>query len=441
MSAITLQRSLGALRSQVKALQCLADVDSGAAIQLSSQALDGLRQSLQALEQDLTEHSAAGRLEARAIAPEEAATRGLDLHSGLQEIRESESRKAAIIDASLDAVITIDQHARVVEFNAAAEAIFGYRRADVLGREILGLIVPHRMREQAATAYAIFRASRAGGPTRRRFEAFAMRSDGSELPVEVVVAPIGSGVRPLITIYVCDATERKGAQESVKQYQSRLRSLMAELLIAEEHERRRLAIDLHDGLSQTIALTQIKLRTLRTGLRGKFGKELQEIEDLIRQAGTTSRSISFELSPPVLHDLGLEPALRWLVENIRERYGIEIRFEGDGRPTPADADSRVILFRSIRELLINAAKHAKSKLVRLRLEREDDDLIVVVEDDGVGMEPDSMERNGSGLFSINERLEHVGGSMHIDSSPGRGTRVCLRAPLRKKCATTMEARA
>jgi len=229
------------------------------------------------------------------------------------------------------------------------------------------------------------------------------------------------------------------AEQEVRLHRERLRSLMADLLVAEEHERRRLAVDLHDGLSQTIALTQIKLSALRASMDGRLDKALDEIEELIDQTDRAARSISFELSPPLLHDLGLEPAVQWLVENIQARYGIEIVLEDDGQPKPADEKTRVILFRSIRELLINAAKHAGARRVHVRLEREEDRLNAAVEDDGIGMEPDVAAVKGSGLFSISERLSHVGGSMRIESAPGRGTKIRLCAPLTRATKARVEA--
>ncbi len=221
------------------------------------------------------------------------------------------------------------------------------------------------------------------------------------------------------------------AEHAVDHYRSRVRSLMAELLLAEENERRLLAVDLHDGLSQTIALAQIKLSALRAALGGKLTDAVREIEELIEQANRAARSISFELSPLVLHDLGLEPALQWLVENIHSRYGIQINLEDDGQPKPTDARTRVILFRAVRELLINAAKHSKAKSVRVRMTREADRLSVSVEDDGIGMDSETARVNGFGLFSIHERVSHVGGTMSIDSELGRGTRVRLGAPLER----------
>ena len=359
----------------------------------------------------------------------------LERQRNVESLRDSEARKAAILEASLDAVITIDQRAQVVEFNSAAETIFGYRRDDALGREFFGLVVPPRMREQALAAFARYRVTGESGLLGKRYDAFAMKSDGAEFPVEVAVAPLGIGDPPLLTIYVCDATLRKHAEQEVRRYQERVRSLMADLLLTEEHERRRLAIDLHDGLSQTIALANIKLSALRLSLDGKLARSLDEIEALITQADRAARSISVELSPPALHDLGLEPAVQWLVENIQARYGIEIVLEGDGQSQPADEKTRVIFFRSIRELLINAAKHAGARRVHVCLKREENHLNAAVEDDGVGMEPNMADVKGSGLFSIQERLSHVGGSMHIESAPGKGTKVHLRAPLTNKRPT------
>lgn len=346
-----------------------------------------------------------------------------------EQLRESEALKSAILEASLDAVITVDAEARVIEFNLAAESLFGYSRATVLGRELVRLIVPPAMRERALAAFAEYRATRASGMLRKRFATSAMRADGSVFPVEVALTTIGIGDPPLLTIYVFDATARTRAEQEVVAYQERLRSLMTDLLLVEEHERRRLAADLHDGLSQTIALAQMKLAALRAELDGKLEHALDEIEGLIDQTNLAARSIGFELSPPVLHDLGLEPAVQWLVENIHDRYGIAIVLEDDGQPKPIEERTRVILFRSIRELLINAAKHAGARHVRVRLQCDADQVQASVEDDGIGMDSGVVAVKGSGLISIRERLVHVGGNMRIESAPGLGTKIRLCAPL------------
>lgn len=253
-------------------------------------------------------------------------------------------------------------------------------------------------------------------------------------------AALGDGTQATGTLLASAAIERARAKQELAVYRDRVRSLMGDLLIAEERERRRLAIDLHDGLSQTIALAQIKIGALRSTIAPTSTGSLEEVSALIDQADRAARTIGSELSPLVLHDLGLEPAVHWLVENVQTRYGVAIDLQDDGQPKPTDEKTRVILFRAIRELLINAAKHARARKVHVCLRREADVLNAAVEDDGVGMELHELGARGFGLLSIHERLQYVGGSMRIDSTPGRGTKVQLIAPLANgKTNTRVEA--
>jgi signal transduction histidine kinase len=156
----------------------------------------------------------------------------------------------------------------------------------------------------------------------------------------------------------------------------------------------------------------------------------------------------FELCPPALHELGLESALRSLTKHIGARYEVCIAFEDDGESKPLDESTRNVLFRSARELLINAAKHARARRICVRLERAEDTLRIAVEDDGVGMDPeigrqrpDAQARSGFGLFSLRERLDHVGARMTIDSVPSHGTTIVLEAPLCDAHASTLQTRA
>ena len=210
----------------------------------------------------------------------------------------------------------------------------------------------------------------------------------------------------------------------------RLRSLPAQLVLVEEAERRRLANELHDGLCQSIALARLRYAELRRSSGEALGRSLDEIAALIERADRSARAITFELSPPILHQLGLVPAIEWLVENIRERYGLTVVLEDDAQPKPADEATRVILFRAIRELLINAAKHSGAGAVRVRLGRLGGRVTAVVADDGVGMDGEAAASHGGyGLFSVQEQMRHVGGSMRLESARGSGTTVHLWAPL------------
>jgi len=340
-----------------------------------------------------------------------------------------ESLRAAVLDASPDAVVTIDLDGIVIDANTVAESLFGYSRAEAVGRSFDALGLPARLREPARAHLDRYRATGRSELFGRRLAVRAARADGTEFPLEVLVAPVPAHDPPLVALYMRDVSLPGRAYAQPPELPDRLRSLATTVLLAEETERRRLAAELHDGLSQSIALARIKYAELRRSSADPLGRSLEEIASLIDQADRTARSITFELSPPILYQLGLEPAVQWLVENIQERYGLRILVENDGQPKPADEKVRVILFRSIRELLINAAKHSGARTVRVRLSREADQLSAAVEDDGVGMPSGAEPCHGYGLFSIRERMRDVGGSMLLDSAPGRGTTVRLCAPL------------
>jgi PAS domain S-box-containing protein len=232
-----------------------------------------------------------------------------------------------------------------------------------------------------------------------------------------------------------DVTERKHVEQELRRARDQnealrreqVESLASELLLAEEHERRRLALDLHDGLNQTLTLALMKLDALRR--KGAEGEAIAEIVSLVDQANQSCRSLTFQLSPPILHDLGFEPALQWLVEDVARSYGLCVSLEVPPDPSPLSERIRVLLYRAVRELLINVAKHAGASRTRVALRRDGAVLRITVEDDGQAFDPRIVGSRGLGLTAIRERLSHLGGDMDIVSSAGRGTRVSLVAPL------------
>jgi PAS domain S-box-containing protein len=220
-------------------------------------------------------------------------------------------------------------------------------------------------------------------------------------------------------------------------YQSQLRSLASELSLAEERERRRIATELHDNIVQTLAVSKIKLSALReVGSSVEFSEPLQNILELLNQAIQDTRSLTFELSPPILYELGFVPAVEWLAEKYEKQHNILTKVEDDRLLKPLDADVRIVLFQTVRELLNNVVKHARAKKVEICIKRMKSNIQVHVEDDGVGFDISEthlrMENSsGFGLFNIRERLDHLGGHFEIKSNKGQGTRVILHAPLKQ----------
>jgi signal transduction histidine kinase len=169
----------------------------------------------------------------------------------------------------------------------------------------------------------------------------------------------------------------------------------------------------------------------------KVAKDLQEISDLVAQTIKSTRNLTFELSPPVLYELGFEPALEWLTKQVRQQHGLLTEFTDDGQAKPLDDDISVLLFQAVRELLVNVVKHSKAKNVAVSARMLDREVQVSVEDDGVGFDTSlassvDHSTNGFGLFSIHQRLGHIGGHLDIESEPGKGTRISLVAPINHK---------
>lgn len=210
----------------------------------------------------------------------------------------------------------------------------------------------------------------------------------------------------------------------------RLRSHSAQVSLEVEQARRRLAVDLHDGIGQLLALLNIKLAVLRQKTEAEaFDPSLEEMQSLIAEAREQSRELTWQLSPPVLFEVGLVAALQWLVKDMERRYGLRVTMEEEGERVQLDEETRISLFRAVSELLINVARHAKIDRAVVRVSNWVRDIMIVVEDQGVGFDP-SEDASEYGLFSVRERMHHLGGILTIASKPGEGTKITLIAPLR-----------
>jgi PAS domain S-box-containing protein len=232
-----------------------------------------------------------------------------------------------------------------------------------------------------------------------------------------------------------DITAQRQAQKRLLDYQKRLRDLTSEVSLTEERERRRLAIELHDQITQKMILFKINLGTLREEeLPPKLAGPLDEIYQHLDQIIRDTRSLTFDLSSPTLYELGLEAAIReWLYDEVQQKHGIHTEFEDDEQPKPLDDDVRAVLYRAVRELLVNVVKHAQAQKVKVSIGKDNNNVRIVVADDGIGFVPSPQlnKTGGFGFFSIREGLNYLGGSIEIGSKPGQGTHITLIAPIKR----------
>jgi signal transduction histidine kinase len=233
--------------------------------------------------------------------------------------------------------------------------------------------------------------------------------------------------------YAVDRVAAEAARHlSEANYRTKLQRMASELSLTEERERQNLAIELHDNIGQLLSVAKIRLAEMVDSPAVPLKPNLQQVADLISESVRRVRSLTSQLSPPILREVGLEAALAGLADPMRHQFGYEVSLEDDGLPKPLDADVRGMLFRAVRELLVNVGKHAKASRVRIELRREGPRASITVADDGEGFDAAKAlaGQSGFGLFSIRERLTYLRGEMVILSTLGQGTQVRLLVPLK-----------
>jgi PAS domain S-box-containing protein len=348
-------------------------------------------------------------------------------------LMESESRFRTIIREAALGIALIDKQGRVIEGNPALLAMLGYAHEELRGMEFTRINHP----ENAESSWKNFQQLLTGEQDVSRVETRYMRKDGwSGWGRQSISLVREAGGKPQFAIALFeDITDRRESEEKIRTYQEQLQSLASELSLTEERERRRLATVLHDHIAQLLVIAKGKFEKLQEStLFRSIAKPMEEIRKLIEESIRYTRSLVFELSPPILYDLGFEPAMEWLAEHMEQQYGLVVTVEDDDKPKPLDNEARVLLFRAVRELLFNVLKHAQASSTKVRMRRVGEQLRIIVEDNGVGFAPEKLSAasgkiEGFGLFSIRERLNYFGGRMEIESAPGEVTRVILSLPL------------
>jgi PAS domain S-box-containing protein len=345
-------------------------------------------------------------------------------------MRQSEEKHRSILQSMEEGYYEMDLDGRITFCNDALCRITGYGRGGLVGKDPRALM-------KTADAIRLYdtlqQVLRTGEPALAT-ELDLTSKSGQPRHVEISVSLIkdGNGQAKGYRGIARDVTQRKQADSKLLTYQRRLRSLAGELAQAEERERRRIAIDLHDGVGQYLAACKLRLSSMLDRSRKPAPETGEQVMKLLEQAIQDTRSLTARLSPRILHELGLEAALEWLAQNCRERFGLECSFEHDERKRILDDDLRTTLFRAASELLLNTAKHAKAKRAWINMGQDGNRLRLVVADDGIGFDySETLERrrSGLGLFSLRERLELLDGRLEVETPPGGGTRATIWIPM------------
>jgi signal transduction histidine kinase len=233
---------------------------------------------------------------------------------------------------------------------------------------------------------------------------------------------------------VRDVTEREKRETELIRSRQELRHLASELSLTGLRERQRIAAELHDGICQMLSSSSIYLAALKEkGLPEETEKSIDKVSTIVEESLNQTRSLIFELSCPMLKELGLEAALEELCCCMTKEQAVHFEFKSNKQSPPLTAEQQTILYRSTRELLTNVAKHSKATSASLTVSGMKDKLRIFVEDDGIGFDAATAgmgfsPSGGFGLFNLSEYLQHAGGEISFDSTPGCGTRVTITLP-------------
>ena len=387
-----------------------------------------------------------------------------------KDLCESQAKLHAIIETAMDAVVQLDSNGIIIDWNTRAEKIFGVLRQDVIGREMINIIIPTQHHKAYLDGMKQFLDGDDSAVRHSQFEIVAKHREGYEFPIEVATTTmIGSKGQLECCVFMHDITDRKKSenalrkarvelenrvfertaelvrtnrrlnleigersqmQDALEQSQEMLRQLVAHQDRIREIERTRIAREIHDELGQHLLVLRIDVSMLARP-ENEHPKLGERIDAILQHIDTTMRSVRAiinNLRPSVL-DLGLHAALEWQAAEFERRSGIACELVVDDEDLLLEDSIATVLFRILQEALTNVLRHAKASRVQIELSRESKGLIMTIADNGIGIKnAKRSEQNSFGLVGIRERLHILGGELNIESNSS-GTVLTITLPI------------
>jgi PAS domain S-box-containing protein len=371
---------------------------------------------------------------------------------------------AAIVDSSDDAIVSKSLDGVITSWNKGAERLFGYTAEEAVGQHITLIVPTDRRHEEATILERLKRGERVD-----HFETIRRRKDGTTLDISLTISPVKdtAGRVTGASKVARDISERKEAERKLRESEERLRTLTEQLedlvrvrteeleqrntevlrqseqlrglsirlLQTQDDERRRIARELHDSAGQIVTALGMNLASIipHIGQNPLLGKSLEESQALVEQLSKEIRTLSYLLHPPLLDENGLGEALRWYIQGLRERSGLDILLTIPDDFGRLSREMELAIFRIVQECLTNVHRHSGSKNAVIRLAREAEGVSVEVQDEGKGV---SLERlgeiqsqgSGVGIRGIRERVHQLEGVFKIQSND-KGTKILVTFPV------------
>jgi PAS domain S-box-containing protein len=337
------------------------------------------------------------------------------------------ARLAAIVESSFDAIVSKDLNGIITSWNKGAERLFGYTAEEAVGKPILMLIPKDRADEEEA----ILSRTRRGERT-LPYDTIRIRRDGQLIEVSLTVSPLRDSEGNIIgaSKIARDIAERRRAESALRE-----RETMKRLVDAQESERNRIARDLHDHLGQRLTALRFMFQTLRAQCKDEqLAASIDDIQAFAAEIDTDINYLAWELKPTELENLGLIDALRTFIREWSRTHGVNAEFHLSGNAALLPAgEFDTNLYRIVQEALNNIHKHARATEVSVLLELRDDQLTLIIEDNGKGFDYEAVSnghsRGGLGLVGMRERAALLNGTLDVESRAGVGTTLFIKMPL------------
>jgi two-component system sensor histidine kinase UhpB len=347
-------------------------------------------------------------------------------------LKESEERYNALFDRSLSYVYLHDFNGKFIDANDAALKALGYNRREILPLNFASLLEKSQLLKAIQSLEEIIRTGRQKKPDEYKLR----RKDGSHIWVETEGSLIYKDGKPFAVQGIArDITEKKMAEEAMRESEEQLRNLAAHLQSIREEERAFVAREIHDELGQALTALKMDLSWLDKKLpeeQSPLLKKTKSMSQLIDSTIQVVQRLSAELRPGLLDDIGLLAAMEWQAEEFQKRTGIACELSVSSQEINLDQERSTAIFRIFQETLTNITRHASATKARVSLVKKGPKLELTIKDNGKGISEEKISDPKSlGIIGIQERVNFLGGDIDIKGIRNKGTKVIVSIPLPK----------
>jgi len=350
-----------------------------------------------------------------------------------QVLKESESRYRQLVEHANAGILEFDYHTnKIISANDSLVEISGYSKEEILSMNPIDFFTHESKKKYSNRLSRLF-----SGEIISKEIVYQISTKNAEVKWVLLNTNITykDKLPRKANVVITDITKLKLTEKELLKYQSQLKQLSIQLSKSEEKQRRNLASQLHDRVSQELFVAQLQLNSLERSLDNpEHSQEFKSIKEQLVKIIKETKTLTFDLSPPVLYDFGLKEAIETLSASIESKYNLFVQTNFIGDMDNIDENIKIIFYRNINELIHNAVKYARAGNITICINNSQNILDVRVEDDGVGFNADSLfsgahSYEGFGLFDIKEKINHLGGRLDISSTPGSGTFIRMKVPL------------